>query len=205
MTIQLLWPKKILYENILLSCTDAAAYMVNSMDGLSVLNPKMVQVTCLALALHRVAELVRTSYPDVNRLICSAKNIFIEAPQRVQKFKEDNPEIPLPLTPVVTRWGTWLQAASYYCKYYEEIYSVVMSFDESEAESIRECQNLMENIEMKISLSMIDVSFTIITSTINKLEARGAAIPNVIKYIRKIDTALNQLYENPSIRSSFLY
>ena len=86
-SLKILWPRQILYGNILIVTTDAAAYMRKAMNGLKVLFPKMVHVTCLAHGLHRVAELVRSNYPQLNRMISSTKSIFLKAPKRVEKFK----------------------------------------------------------------------------------------------------------------------
>ena len=82
------------------------------------LYPKMIHVTCLAHALHRVAEEFRGSYPEVDKLIANGKEIFIKSPLRVQKFKEETPTLPLPPQPIVTCWGTCLDAANYYCTNY---------------------------------------------------------------------------------------
>ena len=78
--LRLIWPEK----NTL---HDAAAYMCKAMRALKVLFPKMVYVTCLAHGLHRVSELVRANYPNVNRLMSTCKNIFLKAPERVEKFQ----------------------------------------------------------------------------------------------------------------------
>ena len=68
------------YENVLLVVTDAAPYMVKSMSGLKSLYPKMIHVTCLAHGLHRVAEFIRSSNSEVNRLIATGKSMFVKAP-----------------------------------------------------------------------------------------------------------------------------
>ena len=73
-----IWPTEIKYENVLLVCTDAAAYMIKSIAGLKVLYPKMIHVTYLAHGLHRIADMVRSN-PEVNRLIYTCKSVFIRA------------------------------------------------------------------------------------------------------------------------------
>ena len=50
------------------------------------LHPKMIRVTCLANALHRVAETVRSLYPDVEDLVSSGKKIFRKSPGRVAEI-----------------------------------------------------------------------------------------------------------------------
>jgi hypothetical protein len=90
---------------VLFFVSDAAPYMIKA---LQLLYPKMVYVTCLAHALRRVAEAVRGSYPEVDKLIANGKKIFIKSPLQVQKFKEEAPIIPLPPQPIPTRWGPGL-------------------------------------------------------------------------------------------------
>jgi hypothetical protein len=113
--VNLLWPDKVQRENVLLFVSDAAAYMIKAAKALQLLYPTMIHVTCLAHALHRVAEEVRWSYPEVDKLIANGKKIFIKSPLRVQKFKEEAPTLSLPPQPIVTRWGTWLDAENYNC------------------------------------------------------------------------------------------
>ena len=65
--------------------------------------------------------------PEVEKLTANRK-IFIKSPLRVQKFKEEAPTLPLPPQPTVTRWGTWLDTANYYCTNYREI-EIFYKFD----------------------------------------------------------------------------
>jgi len=127
-TMNFLWPDKVERENVLLFVSDAAPYMIKAAKALQLLYPKMIHVTCLAHALHRVAEEVRGSYPLVEKLITNGKKIFIKSPLRVQKFKEA-PTLPLPPQPIVTRWGTWFDAANYYFTNYSEIETIFNKFD----------------------------------------------------------------------------
>jgi hypothetical protein len=127
--MNLLWLNKVERENVLLFISDAAPYMIKSAKALQLLYPKMIHVTCLAHALHRVAEEVRGSYPEVGKLIANGKKIFIKSLLRVQKFKEEAQTLPLPPQPIVTRWGTWFDAANYYCTNYSEIEKIFNKFD----------------------------------------------------------------------------
>ena len=85
--MNLLWPDKVERENVLLFVSDAAPYMIKAAKTLRLLYPNMIHVTCLAHALRRVAEEVRGSYPEVDKLIANGKKTFIKSPLRVQKFK----------------------------------------------------------------------------------------------------------------------
>ena len=52
---------------MLLFVSDAAPYMIKAAKALQLLYPKMIHVTCIAHALHRAAEEVRGSYPEVDK------------------------------------------------------------------------------------------------------------------------------------------
>ena len=121
--------------------------MCKAIRALQVLFPKMVHVTCLAHELHRVAEVVRTIYPPVNRLVSSSKNMFLKAPLRIQKFRDSYFQIPLPPSPVINRWGTWLKAAQYHCTHLEKLTDVVTTFDADETQSILDCQKVLGNAD----------------------------------------------------------
>ena len=71
--MHILWPRGVKYDNVLLLLTDAAPYMIKAGEGLSVSYPKMIHVTCVAHALHRVCETIRVLYPNVDKLIANAK------------------------------------------------------------------------------------------------------------------------------------
>jgi len=77
--VNFLWPDKVDQENVLLFISDAAPYMIKAAKALQLLYPKMIHVTWLVLVLHRVAEEVCGSYPEVDKLIANGKNIFIKS------------------------------------------------------------------------------------------------------------------------------
>ena len=86
---------------MLLLMSHAAPYMIKAAKVLQLLYPKMVHVTCHTYALSREAEEVRGSYTEVEELIVNGKKAFINSPLRLQKFKEEDPTLPLPPQPIV--------------------------------------------------------------------------------------------------------
>jgi hypothetical protein len=50
----------------------------------------------------------------VNKLISNTKKVFLKAPLRREVYTEKCPNLKLPPEPVLTRWGTWLEAAVFY-------------------------------------------------------------------------------------------
>jgi hypothetical protein len=105
-----LWSTRVVAEKFLLFVTDGAPYMIKSGRHLKVFYPKIVHVTCLAHALNLVAEKIRYQ--------------FVKAPLRVEMYKEKLKEMPLPPQPILTRWGTWLQAAMFYSEHFDSIKEV---------------------------------------------------------------------------------
>uniref|UniRef100_A0A915DTZ2 DUF659 domain-containing protein n=1 Tax=Ditylenchus dipsaci TaxID=166011 RepID=A0A915DTZ2_9BILA len=112
-------------NRLLLLVTDAARYMVKAArEVLSALYPNMIHQTCLCHALHRVAEQIRFLFPDVDNLISNVKKVFTKAPTRISLFRELCSNLPLPPAPILTRWGTWIEAAVYYSKNFDQIKAV---------------------------------------------------------------------------------
>lgn len=115
-------------HKFLLLVTDSAAYMLKAGEALTTFYNNMVHVTCMAHALHRVAEEIRLQYPDVNKVISTVKKVFLKAPSRILLFKDMLPDVPLPPEPVLTRWGTWVEAAIYYAEHLSDVKKVCLHF-----------------------------------------------------------------------------
>ena len=77
-----LWPEGVHFDDVLLLVTDAALYMKKAARALELVFPNLTHLTCLAHALHRVAEHVRSLFPDVDKLISNGKKIFLKSPFR---------------------------------------------------------------------------------------------------------------------------
>lgn len=52
-------------------------------------------------------------------------------------FKERLPDVSLPPEPVLTRWGTWLEAACYYADHLDSFRSIIFEFPETASEAIK--------------------------------------------------------------------
>lgn len=97
--------------------SDAAPYIVKAANCLQAFYSKMINVTCVAHGLYRVAEKIRGQFPKIDKLVSNTKKIFLKAPSCIDLFKTEAPGILLPLTPILIRWGTWISASMYYCKH----------------------------------------------------------------------------------------
>jgi len=185
-SLHILWPQGIKHDNILLFLSDAAPYMMKAGRGLKILYSKMEHVSCLAHGLHRVAEEIRKHFPKVDQLIWNIKKIFLKCPSRVQYFKEMAPNIPLPPQPVLTRWGTWLKAATYFCEHFEILKTIIMGLNKDDSTSVEKAQDLISDDNVKHNLIYINANFGTLADSITKLETSGLRLYDSIQIVQDI-------------------
>lgn len=89
------------------------------------LYPNILHITCIAHALHNLCEEIREFFDDVNEFIGKTKQLFVKCPSRTKLFKDIAPDIPLPPAPIITRWGTWLDAVHYYQENFDKVQEVI--------------------------------------------------------------------------------
>ena len=72
----------------------------------------------------------------------------------------------------------------------DKVSEVVLSFDPNEAQSIIESQELLNDVELKYSLSNIATNFAIIPKTIEKLESCGLALQTAVTLLEEVENKL---------------
>lgn len=122
----------------------------------------MIHVTCAAHGLHRVAEEVRGQFKSVDKVIVNVKKTFRKAPSCVQLFKPKAPEISLPPEPVVSRWGTWINAANYYCDNLSTIRSIFKLLDNDDAVSIKDAKKYINRNGIDVDLIFHQIKFFVL-------------------------------------------
>ena len=84
--------------------TDAIPYMRKAAKALTVIHPKIIHLTCLAHALHRVAKL-----SVISTQTSILYNYYSKCLSRIQALLEEvNPNVPLPPRPSTVRRGIHL-------------------------------------------------------------------------------------------------
>jgi hypothetical protein len=146
----------------------------------------MIHLTCLAHGMHRIAEAVRASYPDVDKLISNIKKVFIKAPKRVEIFREKVPDLNLQPAPIITRWGTWIDAVSYYAHNFKSNKKVIDSLDPEDASSIQISRNFLSQTNIKEQLAYISTNFKCLSEGINELEKADLKLVDSIKIVENI-------------------
>jgi len=150
--------------------------MVKSGKSIQVFYPKVIHVTCIVHGLHLIAEKILANYCKVDKVIANVKKSILKAPYRVAMFKD----IPLPPSPILTRWGTWIRAAVYYCEYFEIIKHVVDSFNKEDAISIANSQKYFSEANLAANLIFIKSNFGFLPDKITSLEAKNISLSHVI-------------------------
>lgn len=114
------------------------------------------------------------------------KKVFIKAPDRTEIFKQILPEINMPPQPVITRWGTWIQAANYYAINFDAIKTVIDSFDKEAAASIEISQKVLSNKKTKDELLFIYSNYKFLPNAIEKLEASKLDLNKSIEIVNEM-------------------
>lgn len=171
-SLKLLWKDnfEINLPNLLMMCTDSAAYMLAAGKILKKTFRNLKHFTCLAHALHRVAEEIRNENNSVNLLISNMKKILLKSPKRKQLFNAKT-GLPLPPECVITRWGTWLTTAFYYADNLEKILGFVKILNSKEAKSILLVKKILKNTSLKTDLKVIKQTYDFLPEVIEKLES----------------------------------
>ena len=108
-------------ENFSLFLTDAARYMFSAGKTLKELYPLM-HVTCFVHLLHNCAMRVRAHFKNIDKVIATIKAATTKNEDRKKDFHDAG--LPSP-DPVITRWATWLRAASYYSENLPAVRTIV--------------------------------------------------------------------------------
>lgn len=191
--LALLWPEGIQHENVLLFLTDAAPYMKKAATALKVLFPEMIHLTCLAHALHRIAEHVRGLFSSVDKLVSNGKKIFLKAPSRCDAFKEIAPQLALPPQPIVTRWGTWISAVLYYTSNLDKFEEIINSLDDSDSSAVRIVKELLQDKALRNDLAFIASNYANLPEAINALEKRNMPLVDALKCFETIIVDLTKV------------
>jgi hypothetical protein len=146
--------------------------------------------------LHRISETICALYPNVDKLVANGKKIFVKSPARKELFKNKGPDTPLPPTPVIIRWGTWLDATVYYAENFEIFCSVVNEFDGDDASSITILQDIFQDSnELKVlrtDLAYIRANFSLLSQSITTVEMITNLLSETIKGINDIEDKLKK-------------
>ncbi|KAJ8954313.1 hypothetical protein NQ318_005899 [Aromia moschata] len=140
-----------------------------------------LHVTCKVHALHLVAETIR-NFSRSRRI-----NINIST---------QCPGVSEPPQPIVTRWGTWLEAAFYYAKYFTQIKSVLLQFNPKEAAAIKEIQMTFHNSSLERDLKTIHDNYIGLHAAITRFEDTALPLAQSLQIVDDVNTLLQTISDS---------
>lgn len=109
----------------------------------------------------------------------------------------------MPPEPIITRWGTWLEACEYYAENFEPVKLAIDGLDENDAESIRDAKKILSSPDiLQNQLAFIKANFMCIVSGIKILETKGLELKEYLNVIENVRLTLNSL-DKPDYKEKF--
>lgn len=179
--------------------TDGSLHMIKVGAKLKEYYPNMLHLTCLLQALHLVAEDIKRSYPKIDSLITHTRKVFIKSPKRVREFKNLCLGIPLPPQPTLMRCGTWLEAALYYNKYFEDVKSFILKLYFQECEAVSLSQQLFLDLEVARDVSEISRNYSPLVEAVTTLEKGSLLLSESLNVVNHLKIALEDLTDQSGL------
>lgn len=158
-------------QDFCLLLSDAAPYMISAGKTLHLLYPNVFHVTCTAHLLHNCAMKVKANYINVDLLIAHLKAVTVKNSSRKATFVE----IGQPPTPVVTRWGSWLESAFYFSKNFPAVKRIVEGWP-GEGKIVTNAKEIVKNKALVKELTEIEANYKQLSNLIEKFESPNFTI-----------------------------
>ncbi len=169
-------------ELFYLLISDSARYMTLCAKNLKPFYQNLLHITCFVHALHNCAFKVKSKYHNVDFLIASIKGLVVKNYDRKQQFERIG-KIP---EPIVTRWGSWLNAALYYSLNFNEIFQITDSIENDNSIHLSNAKNAIHNAEVKNELMDIDQKYSPLSDYLDKSISENFTLADAMKLLNKM-------------------
>lgn len=115
------------------------------------------------------------------------------------------PNIRLPAQPIITRWGTWLEAEIYYAEHFDKIVQFLGKLDPTEANHISEAQTAINQRAIKNELKFIKRHFSSIPVAIKQLEAKNLSLGIAIRTFKSVQSRFEHIPNRREFLERFKY
>lgn len=182
------------HTKIRLVLTDQASYMIKAFKTLkkSGTFSNLHHITCIVHSIHLAAETIRKENPLIDELILNMKKALLKSPKRINLFR-NVAKIPLPPKPVLTRWGTWLEAAIFYSNHYTEVMDFILQLalmKDKETKSITLLKKLLNNKKLHDDLLEMK-KHKVLIANLKELESQNLPVKKQISLLQEILAYLN--------------
>lgn len=99
----------------------------------------------------------------------------------------------LPPQPIVTRWGTWIDAAVYYAKNFDNVEAFLVDLDSNDAKAIRKAKSIISDTNLKKDLAFIKTNFECLVTGVMKLQEQGLPLVESLKIFESVRTNLRSM------------
>ena len=123
------------------------------------------------------------------------KKVLKKSPYRKKLFI-DTCKIKLPLNPVITRWGTWLEVSYFYCENFSISLEFIKKLPQKNNKNVQELKKLVEDSEVFKQISNLK-NYKFLTQSIDKVIKRDL---NAIQQFDIIEKVEKQLKGDPLLK-----
>jgi hypothetical protein len=99
----------------------------------------------------------------------------------------------LPPDVVITRWGTWITAATFYATHFEDFSAVINALPEAESKYTANVKLLLQKETLASDLAFIHGYLSFLPDVIRKLKARGLPLSTQIALEEVVKSKINSL------------
>ena len=145
-------------------------------------------MTCLAHGLHNFAEAIRKKW-NVFSQFMEYFFEFLETAKGRQSYKTQT-NLPLPPTPVLSRWGTWIKAAVFFVQNWSRISEFILT------NNLEKLDKLAFSTQIEEDANII-LSFSFLPESILAIEANDLPVLAQIKIIQQVR---NKIYDDDLIK-----
>ncbi|KAJ3658606.1 hypothetical protein Zmor_010335 [Zophobas morio] len=112
--------------------------------------------------------------------------VFLKAHLRIQSFWKALPDCPLPPEPVLTRWSSWIEAATHYCDHFDDIKKVIMEFNFIVSKRVVDAQDYFQQKHFKHDLAYIKTHFSISKTSLTRLETIDLTLSQFLDIVKQL-------------------
>ena len=156
---------KVMKEDVNLLISDAASYMCRAGNVLKKIYSNLQHVTCLAHLMHNCALKVKSFCKEVDDLIAAVKASVVKNKSRASDFDVYG----RPPQPIVTGWGSWLDAANYYAEKLPQVQEIFNSWS-GEGVIMPKAKNIVNEQKLTSQLTEISQCYNGLRNLILKIE-----------------------------------
>ena len=156
----------------------------------------MVHSTCWSHVVHIHGEEIRSIFKTANSSVASMKAALTKAPQRraelLDEFERHGFTRKLPPTPVITRWGTWLEAVQFHFQHLDAEFAWIEAI-ENESEAVAKLKVLQDYKDLRKQLQKVSDICPTITTAIQTLQKNGLPASDVWLTLKTVQGVLEEV------------